>query len=475
MAKKAAFLGIDLGTTGLRSILADENGNIILTHSTGVERSFVNSSDERYSEQSPAEWEPALYDVLKKMLSGIGEYELKAITVDSTSGTILPIDKSCKPLYNALLHNDIRAHDEAEYICNNTDLVVKPSFALSKILWIKNKKPDLFDKTFKFIHAADYIKGLISGDFETTDFSNAVKTGYDLVEYRWPVSLGTVLGIPHEKLPKVVKTGEVVGELKKSIRDDFGIKNRVKIVAGATDSTTSFYSSGARTSGDWNTTLGTALGIRGIAEEFIKDPDGLLYAHRHPEGYWLPGAASNTGGEALRLFFKNDIKEYDKKIVNLPPTEGFVYPLARKSEKFPFLNLDAAGFIKMDVCDPVYLFKAFLEGASYIERMIYEKIGKIGYRIGARIFSMGGGAYSIPWMNIRASILKKNIYKAKEVETAFGAAIIASSGVYYTNLTEAIDNMVNIDLIVEPDDKVSSMYDEIYKKFIFECKSRNLF
>ena len=88
---------------------------------------------------------------------------------------------------------------------------------------------------------------------------------------------------------------------------------------------------------------------------------------------------------------------------------------------------------------------------------------------------MGGGAYSIPWMNIRASILKKNIYKAKEVETAFGAAIIASSGVYYKNLTEAIDNMVNIDLIVEPDDKVSSMYDELYKKFIFECKSRNFF
>ncbi len=475
MTKRIAFLGIDLGTTGLRSILTDEKGSVLSVKSTGVEDSFVQSQNEKISEQDPKFWEPALFNVLKQILPEAKKYSLKAVSVDSTSGTIIPVDRDRKPMCNAFLHNDIRAQDESELICRETNLSVKPSFALSKILWIKNHRPELFDKTYKFLHAADYIKGLISGEFETTDFSNAVKTGYDLLQYRWPDSIGSVLGIPTEKLPDVVKTGEITGELKRSICEEFGIKNKVLVVAGATDSTTSFYSSGAKCTGDWNTTLGTVLGIRGVSDNFIKDPDGLLYAHRHPEGYWLPGAASNTGGESLRLFFGHALKDYDKKIENIPPTGSLIYPLIRRSEKFPFLNLNITGFINMDVCEPVSMFKGFLEGLSFVERMIYDRIVETGYAVGERIFSMGGGAYSTPWLKIRASILKKNIYRAKVVETAFGASIIAAGGAHYRNLTEAIDNMVSIDCKMEPEEKLSGIYDEIYEKFISECRKRNFF
>ena len=151
MAKKIAFLGIDLGTTGLRSILADENGNILSENSTGVEEYFIRSTDERNSEQDPTKWGPALFKTINPILSDTGGYELIAITVDSTSGTILPIDDNFKPLCNAFLHNDIRAQDEAVFIGKNTELVVKPSFALSKILWIKNWKPEIFNKAEPFI------------------------------------------------------------------------------------------------------------------------------------------------------------------------------------------------------------------------------------------------------------------------------------------------------------------------------------
>jgi len=475
MRTEKVFLGIDLGTTGIRAILTDEKGCILSSQSTSVEKSFVQSKNEKHSEQNPKEWEPALFRVVDRIFTSLERAELQAITVDSTSGTIIPVDREGNPLHNALMHNDIRAHEEANFISSSTDLIMQPSFALAKILWLKRQKPHLFERTYKFIHAADYLKGLLSGDYWTSDFSNAVKTGYDLSGFRWPGVIEKTLDIPLEKLPRVVKTGEVVAELKERLRDQYGIKNRVHIVAGATDSTTSFYSSGARLKGDWNTTLGTVLGIRGIAENFIRDPEGLIYAHRHPEGYWLPGAASNTGGEALRMFFRDDLKEYDRRIEALPPTGAFVYPLARKSEKFPFHNMDAHGFIKMELCDPVYLFKAFLEGASFLERMIYEKISEIGYEVGERIFSMGGGAYSMPWMNIRASILNRHIIRAKEVETAFGSAIIAASGVHYSSLSEAIEYMVQEELSVEPDRQLCARYEELYDQFILECRKRNFF
>jgi xylulokinase len=470
-----AFLGIDLGTTGVRAVLADEDGRVIASQASGVESSFVECAEDTRSEQDPRMWSGPLFEVLGKALPALEGRTLEAVCVDSTSGTVLPVDRAGNPLGNALLHNDIRGHEEARRITGATGIDVKPSFALSKILWIKGNRPDLYERTFKFLHAADYVKGLVSGDFESTDFSNAVKTGYDLVRYRWPESIERALGVSLEKLPRVAKTGEVVGTLKREIREKFGVRNEVKVVAGATDSTTSFFSSGAREVGDWNTNVGTVLGIRGVAERFIRDPDGLLYTHRHPEGYWLPGAASNTGGEAVRLFFKNDLKALDRRIETLPPTGSLIYPLARKSEKFPFLNLEATGFVMMEGCEPALMFKGFLEGVAYVERMIYEKIAGIGYKVGGRVFSMGGGAYSLPWMKIRASVLGRSVARAKEVETAFGAAVIAASGVHYGSLTEAIARMVSLETTVDPDEAASRTYDALYARFVEECGKRKFF
>ena len=474
MTKKSSFLGIDLGTTGVRAILCDEKGRVIGSAAAGIEKSFVESADPHISEQDPREWEPVLIEVLKAVLSNNSSYELQAVCCDSTSGTIIPVDGSFRPLYNAILHNDTRAADESSFINGTTPLLVKPSFALSKILWIKKNREDIWQKTRRFIHAADYMKGILSGEFEPTDFSNAVKTGYDLVNERWPEEIERVLGIPLERLPKVVRTCEVTGELKQGLREELGIRHRVQVVAGATDSTTGFYSSGARKPGDWNTTLGTVLGIKGIAKKYIEDPDGLLYVHRHPEGFWLPGAASSTGGEVLRTFFGERLGEMDARIAGIPPTGALVYPLVKKGEKLPFLNNEATGFIDMAFCDPAHLFKGILEGLCYVERMIYEKIERLGYPTGDTLFSMGGGTKSDEWMRMRASVLNKTVQKASVTETAFGSAVIAAGGSFYGTLGEAVEHMVRMVSEFEPETDRMDLYEEIYRRFTDRCASVGL-
>jgi sugar (pentulose or hexulose) kinase len=475
MGKKAAFAGIDLGTTGIRIIVADEGGGIVSTSTANILASTVQSDDPGASEQDPCVWREALFSLLQRGLDLDGDHELMAVAVDSTSGTIIPVDEGGAPLYNALMHNDIRAQEEAGSILAETGMSVKPSFALPKILWMKRHRPAVFERASRFIHAADYIRGLITGDFQITDFSNAVKTGYDLENMCWPPSIESVLHIPLEKLPGVVKTGEVCGTLLPRFCEELTGGKSVSVVAGATDSTTSFYSSGAEHIGDWNTTVGTVLGIRGIAPEFIVDPEGLLYAHRHPEGFWLPGAASNTGGEAVRMYFGDRLEEYDELIQDTPPTGSLIYPLARKSEKFPFLNMNAVGFIDCTIDTPPMLFKGFLEGVAFVERMIYERIERIGYHVGDAVFSMGGGAYSDPWLHIRADILDRKICRAREVEAAFGAAIIAASGVHFSSLSEAIRHMVSIDTIVEPQPEQVGVYEDVYGRFLEKCRQRGLF
>jgi len=472
MDKRLCFLGIDMGTTGLRCILSDDRGNIVSSSKEDISDSFVTNEDSKVEEQNPDIWGKSLFKALGSILRNLEGFRIAAIAVDSTSGTILPIDNNHRPIYNALMHNDMRAYKESELINQKINLSTKPSFALPKILWFKKHRPVIFDKAYKFIHAADYLVGLISGEYGITDFSNSVKTGYDLENMRWPDEIELILGIPLDKLPKVYKTGEIIGELTGDIKEQYGIKENIKIVAGATDSTAGFFSSGAKDMGDWNTTLGTVLGLKGISEKFIKDREGLLYTHRHPEGFWLPGGASNTGGEILRIFFNDRVKEYDDDIMNLPPTRGLVYPLARVGEKLPFFNMSAKGFIKLDVCDPAILFKSMLEGLSYVEKMIYDKIENLRYTVNDTIFSMGGGAYSLPWLKIRANVIEKAIARAKIVETAFGSCIIAAGGTFYNNITEAIENMVNIDLSVEPEKQLINLYKDNFEKFMQEMKVR---
>jgi xylulokinase len=468
-------MGIDLGTIGIRVMVSDESGRVIGSSSRGVEGSFISSENPKISEQNPMLWHSALKDALQELSHSADDINLKAVCCDSTSGTIIPVDSNYQPLYNAILHNDTRAGEESKYINENTTLSVKPSFALSKILWIKRNREDVYEKTYKFIHAADYIKGLISGEFCTTDFSNAVKTGYDLVNEKWSDEIENVLGISKDMLPAVKRTGSVVGELRDEIQKELGIKDNVKVVAGATDSTTGFYSSGAKKPGDWNTTLGTVLGIKGISEKFIKDPEGLFYAHRHPEGFWLPGAASSSGGEILRAFFGNRVEEYDNKASELLPTGALIYPLVHKGEKLPFMNNDATGFVDMNSCDPLHLYKGILEGLAFVERMIYEKVERLGYSVGDKVFSMGGGTKSLTWMKGRAGALKRNVNKAEVTETAFGSCVIAAGGVHYKTLSDAIANMVRIDKVFEPDKDEADRFDEIYEKFVAECRNRGLF
>jgi xylulokinase len=474
---KIGFLGIDLGSTGMRALLADEHGEVLSMAATGIGRAVLHSTDPLISEQDPGVWEEALYHVLGSVLASRGDIEIRAVSVDSTSGTILPVDAGGKPLHNALLYNDIRSRDEAFLVQENMKCGASctgPSFSLPKILWMKRNRPHLFERTAVFLHAADYLRGLLSGDFRNTDFSNAVKTGYDLHEHRWPGWIETNLGIPLEKLPGVVRTGEVTGEVRSSLLSEAGIRNKVPVVAGATDSTTGLFASGAVQTGDWNTTLGTGLGIRGISERFVPDPERLLYAHRHPEGFWLPGAASNTGGEALKQFFDGRLKDLDREIEGTGPTGGMVYPLVRRSEKFPFKNEHAQGFVDTTLSTQPALFKAFLEGLSYLERMIYRKIESVGYPVGDRVYSMGGGAYSRPWMRIRADVMNRQVCRPRCVETAFGAAVIAGSGVHYDSLSRAIGSMVKLDMVVDPDAETSRRYSELYQRFVETCRERGI-
>ena len=213
-------LGIDLGTQGVRILAVDPQGTRIAAASRHLILSGSNSLPNGWHEQNPLDWWQIIKECLRDLLSKLpGDSQIAGLSVDSTSGTVLPINQSGKPLYPALMYNDARSRNYVPQIQqagseleNRLGYAFSASFALPKIFWLMKEKPEIYQETHLFVHAADFIVGKLTGNFNLTDHSNALKTGYDLINRNWPDFIEEKLEIPLAKLPQVAKPGERIGK-----------------------------------------------------------------------------------------------------------------------------------------------------------------------------------------------------------------------------------------------------------------------
>ena len=478
--------GLDVGTQGARALVCDAEGKIVVqaAQSFGSPES-IELLPPGHVEQDPSSWWDAASACLRTMVNdlrekGLTPQEVQAIAVDSTSGTIVPMDRFGMALRPAIMYNDTRAVAEADE-CNSagTDLTRKlgykfsPSFSLPKILWIKRNEGEVFEQTACFSHAADYVVSRLTGNFRVSDTSNALKTGYDLIDRRWPEFVGSALGIPAHKLPQVVSPGLTIGKVSEVGARETGLALGTPVVAGVTDGTAGFLASGAVRVGDWNTTVGTTLVLRGASADLIEDPQGRIYCHAHPQGYWLPGGASNAGAECLtKLFQGKNLDELNAYVPRYSPTSLVVYPLVRAGERLPFVNPDAEGFIIGEPRDSRDLYAAHLEGIGFVERWCFELLAELGAEIGDTIYTTGGGAKSPEWMQVRANILNRRVVRPQCTDCAMGTAAVAASKTLFSDLESAVRALVKPGESIEPDPAKLDAYSERYAAFRNACARR---
>ena len=481
-------VGLDVGTQGARAIACDEGGRVVAQSSCPFDTDpQVIGLPPGWFEQDARVWWDSASRCLRSVTAslagfGLGAGCIAAIAVDSTSGTVVPVDGSGTPLRPAIMYNDTRSRVEADE-CNEAgrDLTKKlgyrfgSSFALPKLLWLKRNEPRVWDAAHKLVHAADFIVGNLTGDFGVTDNSNALKTGCDLVELRWPDFIFRDLGIDRAKLPALAVPGEPIGRVTAECARLTGLEQGTPVVAGVSDGTAGFVASGASAVGEWNSTIGTTLVLRGISERLIRDPQGRIYCHRHPDGWWLPGGASNVGGECLaELFPDADYDMLNREAAELIPSGVVCYPLVRRGERLPFVDPEAQGFLPNGGLRGAELYAACLEGVAFAERWCYELMEDLGAPVGHTVYATGGGAKSVTWMRIRAAVLRKRLVRPAVTEAAMGAAIVAASRTLYTSLAQAVAAMVKQDLAVEPEDALAEAYQDRYAAFRAECAARGL-
>lgn len=476
MSEKAYFVGIDLGSQGMRVAVLDNSGDIIAS----ADEAMTLTASSRQEQDTGIWWQLCLL-CIKRIMQKL-EISVKkniiAVAVSSTSGTVIPLDKNYLPLSNAIMYSDNRSAKQAEHCANAAHAAKQQGFTgfnsscgLPKILWYTAQFPDKAAAIQLWIHAADYITGKLSGIFDTTDYTNVLKTGFDLSNFCWPEYISSELGVKKEWLQQSVPSGTVIGKINKAAAVEIGLPEHVLVTAGITDGCASQVASGAMQPGQWNTTIGTTLVIKGVTKEPIDDPEGRIYNHRHPEGYWMPGGAGNIGADWVAKEFSDRLSDLNKTAEHLIPTGEIAYPLMQEGERFPFKAPQARGFQPADL-SPAALFAAKMEGVAYVERYAYELISRLSGEKVEQVFTAGGASNSDAWLRIRSAVMNKPVYKMKYVSGAAGAAIAAASKTWFNSLSTATKALVQTEKLITPEKVLSEKYEYLYHTFIDELRAR---
>ena len=494
---------LDLGTTGCRTFIFDLAGTIIASDYQEWQSFYPSPS---FVEQDADVW----WDSIKKTIvraikkSGIDKTEIVSLSVTNQRETIVPVDKEGNPLHNALVWQDRRTIEQVEYIKNRigidkiyktTGLTIDPYFSATKILWFKDKKPEIYQKTHKFLLVSDFIINKLTGKF-CTDFSNASRTMlFDINKLKYSDEIATELEIDLDKMPEVIESGIDIGEIA---TDETLFDKKILVVTGAGDQQSAALGVGVVSPGEVKCTTGTGSFILAYLAEPNFDPKKRVLCSCHAvPGTWVQEASIFTSGATLRWFRdqvgKAECLEAERKgqdpyeiiiseaelspigsngLILIPHLVGAGAPHWNPFAKGTLFGL-SLGHERKD------LYRAVLEGVAFEVRKNIEVFKEIG--IDPKELKLtGGGSRSDLWNQIYADVLDITcIRNVIEESTSLGAAILAASGAgIFADVAKAAENLCKVDKKWIPNEERHKFYEKIsnfsYEMYDF-LKSKNFF
>lgn len=420
----ALYIGLDLGTSGVRAIAIDGNNAV---RATGAKALPAPQRGGERSEQDPRLWWRAVETVLDAVLRDLPRDEVAAIAADGTSATVLATAGDGTPLGPALMYNDTRARLQAERIAAAAPAdspARSPGSSLAKALYLAERWPD----ARWFLHQADWVANRLCGRMGLSDENNCLKLGFDTMARRWAPWLDE-LGLARARLPEVVPAGTALGPLADPWARRFGLSARTQVVAGTTDSTAAVLATGAAAPGDAVTSLGSTLVIKVVSSRPVFAAAHGVYSHRVGD-LWLAGGASNTGGAVLlQHFTREQLERLTAALDPDQPTGLDFYPLPGPGERFPVSDPDLAPRLEPRPEEPAQFLQAMLEGMARIEAEGFRLLQQLGAPYPKSVRTVGGGAVNRAWTRIRQRLLGVPMIEPEHTEAAYGAALLARTGV----------------------------------------------
>ncbi len=435
------YLAIDLGTTGCRSILFDDSLNQL---AAAYEEYGLITPREKWTEQD-AElwWEMTLRTARKAMETAqIDGKQIEGISISSQGITIVPVDRDLKPLCNAMSWLDVRAEAQTaqvekdfgkEAMFRLTGKPIDPCYSLPKILWLQQERPDIYEKTWKFLMPMEYLIGKFTGNC-VTDHSMASGTlMYDLKNLCWSTEVLNRYGIREEQLPELKWSGESAGFVLPEVAQALGLRPDCVVAVGAQDQKCAALGAGLE-DGVMTISLGTAAAIiKRWNEAKTEVNQGVGWCGYVVPGTWVTEGVVNTAGTCLRwvrdLLFKGE--GYD--VINKEASEArergssvLFYPYLNGPSSPNFYPDSEGCFYGVNLATNRGDFAlAVMEGIAFQFRILLEAMEAYGNVHSLVLF--GGGANSPLWRQIIADATGMELRVPVTPEAAgAGAAMLAA-------------------------------------------------
>ncbi len=411
------FLGIDFGTSGCRAILIDGENCI----QQEISLQFPLSSNNWVKI-----WQESLFKLLEQMPRSLRS-SIQSIAINGTSSTVLLCDDQGQPLTEPLLYNDARGAtvlDELTLFVPPNHLALSGSSSLAKLVWWS--KQDYFQQAAYFLHQADWLAFLLHGQLGISDYHNALKLGYDVVNLNYPSWL---VNQPfYGLLPTVLSPGAAAGKVTSAIAAQLQLNPDCVVCTGTTDSIAAFLASGASQPGEAVTSLGSTLVLKLLSTYPVEDLASGIYSHRLGD-LWLTGGASNTGGAILKHFFTDDeLTSYSQQINLHIPSSLNYYPLLKPGDRFPINDPNLQPQLEPRPDNPIEFLYGLLESLARIEALGYAKLQALGASPLTQIYTAGGGAKNETWRKIRGRYFAVPVVNSCHTEAAYGTALLAKQG-----------------------------------------------
>ncbi len=477
------FIGIDLGTTGCKSMLFDFSG-VILSQSY-IEYGIIQTR-ENYIEQDANLW----WKLVKQSVSacvneaGVPAEKIKALSISSQGISFVPVDASGNTLYNAISWLDSRPEKQTEAIrqvfsddeiFRITGKRISPSYCLPKMMWVKENLPDIYAKTFKFLMGLDYLTFKLTGKVNT-DYSMASGTmAFNITTKKWDENIICKCGLDSQKLPEVRCTGSLIGNIDPAVAQELGLDPGLQVVLGAQDQKCAAIGAGI-VEGIATISLGTATAISSIGLAPVFDAAMRIPCFALDEKHWILESVVGTSCITLKwlkntLFEDLDYFQMDQlaEESDAGANDVFFYP-HMKGASTPYWKEDVKGFIYglSLSTSKQNIVRSLLEGIGFQIKINLEVQEEINGSSIDEIRIFGGGSNSDLWCRLIADITGKTVSKLYTAEIAnLGAAVLAGMGTgYYASSKDVLSKMDIIKKQYKPDKTNTEKYNEIFLEYV---------
>jgi xylulokinase len=487
-----SLIGLDIGTTGCKAILFDEDGGIL---SQASREYAIFTPQPGWAEQDAERVWALAWDALKQAVSRNPGEPPKAMALSVQGEAVIPVDRDGRALRCAILGMDTRTGEEnrrlvaqfgARELFSRTGMPVHTINTLPKLLWLQRQEPQIWSQAHQFLLYEDFFLRRLSGQATISHCLASRTQMYELAAGAWADDILGPCGIDRERLARLAPAGQgPVGALRRDLATELGLRGELLLASGGHDQACAALGSGITRDGLAMVSTGTAEVVevamqRPVLGDRLRDGGISVYRHVVP-GLYLAMTLNHSGGLLLRwfrdTFCQADLEQarrtgkdaYDLLLAGAPsgPTSLMVLPHLAGSGT-PTLDTSSKGAILglTFATDRASLAKAILEGLTFELRINLDLLRASGIPV-RQLHAVGGGARSPLWLQLKADICRTSLRVPQVTEAAcLGAALLAgvACGVY-PDLDTAVSRTVRLSRHVTPDERSATAYQERFETY----------